>query len=176
MSISRDIVLYMFCCFILFTFIFIPQAYANIGQIDKKIDIEEVLKKTRRNNSELTKLTKQDLKNIQNNFAGLSKNALNVTVSRFQNAAAQGDKHAQVFLGYMYARGMGVSKDMSQAMFWFKKSANNGNVRAQTILGSLYSNGKHIPKDINQARYWYTKAANQGNKKAKKYLKNLNVN
>jgi len=70
----------------------------------------------------------------------------------------------------MYRDGTGVTKDLKQAVIWFRKAANQGNDTAQNNLGVMYEDGEGVTKDLKQAVSWYRKAANQGNEYAQNNL------
>ncbi len=46
-------------------------------------------------------------------------------------AAEQGDVKAQSYLAYMYAQGIGVTKDEVTAADWYRKAAKQGSVEVQ---------------------------------------------
>jgi hypothetical protein len=62
----------------------------------------------------------------------------------------------------MYALGLGVLQDFTQAVYWYRKAADQGYAGAQAILGRMYANGEGVPQDYTQMRYWLYKAADQG--------------
>ena len=53
-------------------------------------------------------------------------------------AAEQGDAEAQCKLGLRYRDGDGVSKDLEEAVKWFRKAAEQGYAEAQVHLGDCY--------------------------------------
>ena len=55
----------------------------------------------------------------------------------FQEAAHQGDAHAQFCLAYSFLHGDGVPQDMLKAVEWFRKSSEGGFGVAQYELGCL---------------------------------------
>lgn len=81
----------------------------------------------------------------------------------YRAAANRGDKVAQYNLGACFNYGYGVTKDYTQAVYWYAKAANQGLVEAQFNLGICYYEGGYgVSKDYKQAVYWFTKASNQG--------------
>ena len=82
--------------------------------------------------------------------------------SVLRTKAEQGDKDAQLKLGVMYAEGEIVSKDIVEAVKWFRKAAEQGDADAQFNLGLSYDTGDGAPKDSVEAVRWYRKAAEQG--------------
>ena len=78
-------------------------------------------------------------------------------------AAEQGDADAQFDLGVIYDIGEDVSRDVAQAVIWYRKAAGQGHPAAQNNLGYMYQHGEGVPEDDVQAVNWYRKAAEQGN-------------
>ncbi|MEO8051910.1 MAG: tetratricopeptide repeat protein [Acidobacteriota bacterium] len=79
--------------------------------------------------------------------------------------ASSGDLAAQNDLGFLYANGKGVPKDLSEAVRWYRKAADQGYADAQNNLGVLYNYGQGVPHDCAEAIVWYRKAAEQGDVK-----------
>ena len=63
----------------------------------------------------------------------------------------------------MYESGIGVVKDASQALRWYRKAAEQGDSRAENNLAGLYEEGAVVPQDLEEAVKWYKLAAEQGN-------------
>lgn len=82
------------------------------------------------------------------------------------DAARNGDAEAQVIIGCCYENGLGVVKDYSQAVFWYRKAAEQGATYAQFVLGYCYEIGRGVTKDLSQAVYWFCEAAKQGDSDA----------
>ena len=72
------------------------------------------------------------------------------------------DAMAQYNLGAMYDKGIGVKKDFSEAVKWYRKAADQGHSSAQNNLGVCYNNGEGVSQDYAEAIRWYQKAAEQG--------------
>src|SRR6516165_2082587 len=77
--------------------------------------------------------------------------------------AEAGDIDCQNHLASMYAAGIGVETNYTEAAKWSRKAADKGNAAAQHNLGALYENGQGVPQDFVEAATWYRKAAEQGN-------------
>jgi TPR repeat protein len=80
-----------------------------------------------------------------------------------QNAAEQGNPHAQTDLGVRYADGEGVEQDYEQAVYWYEKAAEQGDAGCQWALGSHYRLGVGVAYNPESAEYWLRKSAEQGN-------------
>ena len=63
----------------------------------------------------------------------------------WQKAANQGNADAQGGLGWCYATGEGVTKDLAKAKEWYEKAAAQGNDRAKKYLANLQArSGTHF--------------------------------
>ena len=78
------------------------------------------------------------------------------------HAARSGNTSAQMSLGYLYERGIGVRRDDAQAMAWYLKAAEAGLAEAQYRLGLMYELGKGAGIDLWEAEAWYHRATDQG--------------
>ena len=68
----------------------------------------------------------------------------------------------QYSLGYMYAHGEGVKRDLGKAFDWYMEAAEQGHVEAQYEVGEMYSNGL----GDEEAFDWFMKAAEQDHAEA----------
>ena len=75
----------------------------------------------------------------------------------------------------MYAQGLGVSQDYSEAVRWFRLSADQGYDVAQFNLGLMYAQGDGVKQDYGEAQKWFRLAADQGLQGAIDALKELEV-
>ena len=74
--------------------------------------------------------------------------------------AEGGNPMSQRILGERLAMGTeGVTKDMSQAIFWWQKAADQGDAVAQYNLGQVYFKGARVQQDLVQAHMWFSLAA-----------------
>jgi TPR repeat protein len=85
-------------------------------------------------------------------------------------AAVQEQLKAAVYVGYMYANGVGTPADPEEGRVWYEKGAANGDARAMNNLGALYANGIGVPRDYAAAREWYSKSAAAGDSAAMRNL------
>ena len=76
-------------------------------------------------------------------------------------AAEQNDADAQFRLGTCYYNGIGVEKDVVEAVKWWRKAAEQNNADAQFGLGYCYVYGWGVPKNAVEVVNWYLKAAEQ---------------
>lgn len=93
----------------------------------------------------------------------------------YQDAATQGNRHAQFRLGLMYARGGPAAKrDYAKAREWLYKSSMLGNPHAQYYLGEIYASGDGVKKDYEEALVWFWLSTSLNNKYARSRMRALN--
>ncbi len=81
----------------------------------------------------------------------------------WRRLAEQGDVVAQIHVGDMYAKSLGVTQDITEALIWFNKAIAQGSTEAEFRLGEIYESGQgNRPVDYEQAIKWYRKAAERG--------------
>lgn len=62
----------------------------------------------------------------------------------YENLANAGDPQCQVFAGWMYYEGLGVTKDIEKALGWFQKAASLGSKEGAFYFGRVaMSLGRH---------------------------------
>ncbi len=83
------------------------------------------------------------------------RSALGVWLPRAQ----QQDSEAQLLVGEIFERGLGVPPDYTQAAQWYQRAAEAGNSRAQVNLGHLYERGLGVAANYATALRWYRRAA-----------------
>jgi TPR repeat protein len=71
--------------------------------------------------------------------AAYDKHDYATALKEWQPLAEQGEAAAQLKLGVMYAKGLGVAQSDATASLWFRKSAEQGNPLAQNLLDTLNS-------------------------------------
>ncbi|ARN82213.1 hypothetical protein B1812_15220 [Methylocystis bryophila] len=79
-----------------------------------------------------------------------------------EKAASQGFALAQLRLGILYGKGVGVNRDYAAARKWFQAAAENGNALAMHNLAVLISDGHGRKPDPAAANAWFRKAAELG--------------
>ncbi|CEG57954.1 SEL1-like repeat protein [Legionella fallonii] len=86
---------------------------------------------------------------------------LNQAKQIYSGLAEKGDQYAQLKLGFMLEKGLGVAPDLSAAQRWYTAAAEQGNVVAQYLLGQFFQVGEGGQPDYSLAKEWYKKAATQ---------------
>ena len=79
-----------------------------------------------------------------------------------KNPNVSKDEHAkaQFFIGYYFYFGVGLNKNYSKAVHFFKKSAKNNNAMAQCYLGHAYFHGNGVKKSFATAIKWFSMSNN----------------
>lgn len=90
-----------------------------------------------------------------------------------QKLKANPTSEAQLCIGAMYYKGLGVKKDTYEAVKWVQKAAEQGHPVAQATLGVFYLKGEGIALDKGKAYEWFLKAALQDYARAQYYLGGL---
>jgi TPR repeat protein len=80
----------------------------------------------------------------------------------YRDGAEKGDARAQVRLGWLYLRGLGVSRDDAEALHWFRKAAEQGEPHAAATLGQMYGSGRGVTASDAEAVKWLRIAADAG--------------
>ena len=89
--------------------------------------------------------------------------------------AEQGYPLAEWQVGYFYAHGLGVERDLDRALLWTRRAAEHGDRDGQFNLGCFYEEGTALARDMEQAALWYQMAARQGHTEAAERLRALGV-
>ena len=89
--------------------------------------------------------------------------------------AEQGYPLAECQVGYFYAQGLGVERDLDRSLLWTRRAAEHGDRDGQFNLGCFYEEGTALARDMEQAALWYRRAARQGHTEAAERLRALGV-
>lgn len=84
-----------------------------------------------------------------------------LAIEYYRRAAAAGDPHAQVALGYIYDRGNGVAQNYSEAARLYAAAAAQDHARGQYNLGIFYRDGFGVQQDYARAMALFRQAAEQ---------------
>jgi TPR repeat protein len=74
-------------------------------------------------------------------------------------SAKESNPEAQVNVGEIYEKGLGIAPDYTTAAAWYKKAAEQGFSRGAINLGYLYEKGLGVKKNLVAALNWYRKAS-----------------
>ena len=72
-----------------------------------------------------------------------------------------------------YYLGLGVKRDLRQALQWYDKAAKQGDPKAQLNYGLMFHNAYGTDMDIAVAFMWYYASYRQGNATAERYMNSL---
>ena len=82
--------------------------------------------------------------------------------SSWKFAAESGDANAMVEVSRMLNSGLGVERDVAEALRWIHQAANSDAVQAFAVLGDMYMDGDGVEKSRDQAIEYYRKGAALG--------------
>jgi len=91
----------------------------------------------------------------------------------FKPLAEKGNVAAQVNLGNLYMKGLGVEQSYLLSLRWYQKAADQGERLAQNKVGIQYFYGLGVAKDPATAAIWFEKSAQQGDTSAQTILGSL---
>ena len=91
-----------------------------------------------------------------------ARNDYATAMSKFTDAAEQGNANGQYELATLYHDGHGVPRDLGRAVYWYTHAAEQGNTPAQYWLCVMHREGIGVPRDYSEAFYWCHRAAEKG--------------
>jgi len=72
-------------------------------------------------------------------------------LKEFQQAINEDDSIlANYFIGILYLKGLGTTKNLDKAEIYLKKASQKGNIRAQCALAEVYLEKKEKPQKIQR--------------------------
>ncbi len=80
------------------------------------------------------------------------------------------------FLGFCYAQGYGVTKNVATAVKYYEVASGKGNAKAHFNLGSQYLNGEFLTQDNKKAFNLFKRSASQGFEMGEYYLGYMYLN
>jgi hypothetical protein len=110
---------------------------------------------------------------LQTGVDAIVRRDYDAALNAFKPLAEKGNVAAQVNLGNLYMKGLGVEQNYHLAQHWYLRAAEQGERMAQTKLGILYYYGLGIAKDPAEAARWFQKAAESGETSAQSILGSL---
>lgn len=96
--------------------------------------------------------------------------------AQFEPLAKRGDPRAEINLGNLYMRGLGVEQDYAMAHAWYEKAARRGHPTGQAKLGMMYLLGLGLNADPGEAARWFRRAAENGDCGAAMVLAEMHEN
>lgn len=99
-------------------------------------------------------------------FAAYSKGDYAAALDEWRTLADAGDARAQVGLGFMHEKGLGVPQDHTKAVRWYRLGSEQGDPIAEYNLAVMYGNGTGVLKDYVKAFALFSLSAEHGNKEA----------
>jgi uncharacterized protein len=87
--------------------------------------------------------------------------------------AESGNVAAQINLGNLYMKGLGVEQDYAQALHWYQRAADKDERLALGKVGVLHYYGLGVPRNPQEAMHWFERAAEKGDTAAQATLGTL---
>src|SRR5580704_8089110 len=87
-------------------------------------------------------------------MAAFKKGDYQLAFKEWKAAADKGQPEAQYDLGLLYAKGLGVQRDLQVAQQWYEAAATQGNAQAEYSLGQMYAQGWGIPANDASTLHW----------------------
>ncbi len=95
----------------------------------------------------------------------------------YRRAAERGDREAEYNLGLAYARGLGVKRNIPEAVKWWQAASMKGNSDSQYNLGIIYATGADgVSRNFKEAKRWWLLAAANGDALAQYNLGTMYAN
>src|SRR5712692_4784933 len=76
----------------------------------------------------------------------------------FLKAAKGGDQAAKLNVGYFYDRGLGVGRDLTAALYWYKRAYRSGDASAANNIGTIWRD----KRNDKRALAWFQCAVRLG--------------
>jgi len=87
-------------------------------------------------------------------IAAFKKGDYQAAFREWKAAADKGQPEAQYDLGLLYAKGLGVQRDLQVAQQWYEAAAAQGNAQAEYSLAQMYAQGWGIPANEASTLRW----------------------
>lgn len=85
-------------------------------------------------------------------------------LTALRQRAEKGDAAARYDMAMRYWNGDGVTKSITDYLFWLRKAGERSHPAATNLLGVVYSDGLHgTPQDRTEGVRWYRLSADKGN-------------
>jgi TPR repeat protein len=91
-------------------------------------------------------------------------------LAELRTRAERGAAAAQYALGTHYYRGVGVTTNWQEAVYWYREAAEGGHGGAQLALGLCYLQGKGTTQSYEASIPWLRQAAVPDNQKVRYYF------
>lgn len=76
--------------------------------------------------------------------------------------ALEGNPYAEFNLAVMYDDGLGVPRNFTLALFWYRKAGSQGLADGQYMAGRFYGSGRGVKQDPASALFWFELASAGG--------------
>jgi uncharacterized protein len=87
-----------------------------------------------------------------------------MAIEGIRQKASTGHLREELELAGDYYAGRGVTRDLSQAAYWYKKAAEQGDPGAEVEVGYFFLTGTGVKPDAEQAAKWFQRASASGSR------------
>jgi len=119
--------------------------------------------------------SRKDAEIYQEGVTAYEKGDFSAALEKFKPVAEHGHVQAEYYVGIMYLKGQGITKNEKDAGIWLGKAAERGHADAQENLGLIYAKGLGVERDWVQAAKWFSIAAASGKETAANNKKVIEV-
>ena len=103
----------------------------------------------------------------------LAESELNIETVEVQHQAYLGNADAQYKLADIFQKGKGVTKNATNAFYWYQRAAQQGNLLAQYNVWYAYLIGEGVQADKQQADKWFARASLKNSSSTKSIIAQL---
>jgi TPR repeat protein len=76
----------------------------------------------------------------------------------FLQAAKNGDRASQLNVGYFYDKGLGTRRDLTAALYWYKRAYRSGDASAANNIGTTWRDQRNAKRALT----WFQRAVRLG--------------
>ena len=99
--------------------------------------------------------SEEDILAIEDSFVCPTEELLDL--EKMLQKSREGKAWADIMIGDIYARGIGVETDPAEAIRWYRKAVKRGESFGHECIGGLYYEGKIVPRDFRKAFRYFNK-------------------
>lgn len=83
---------------------------------------------------------------------------LRIAFRKFLKAAKDGNRAAKLNVGYFYDKGLGMRRNLTAALYWYKRAYRAGDASAATNIGTIWRDERNAKRALT----WFQRAVRLG--------------
>lgn len=99
---------------------------------------------------------------VSKGYYAYQQHRYDLAVALLKPLAEEGNPYAQFNLGALYDDGLGVPRNFTLALLWYRKAGSQGLADGQYMAGRFYGNGRGVKQDPAAALFWFELASAGG--------------